>query len=151
MSLDIDTLFNGMVSHALATGNFEAVNTHEPDSSPGNGITCNIIFDTVEPINSSGLDSTSARVVFAMALTYPLTSEPRDATEGYLVKALDALMTAYTGDFTLGDTIRGIDCLGTYGDGLSARGAYLQVGDQHYRVIDINIPLIVNDVWAQAS
>lgn len=68
-----------------------------------------------------------------------------------MIKALDALMTAYTGDFTLGNTIRGVDCLGTYGEGLRALGAYMRVDSQTYRVIDLTIPLIANDVWAQAS
>lgn len=150
MALDIDTLLNKLVDHGLATGHFDAVNTHEPDNAPGNGITANIVLDTITPV-AGGLATTSCRVAFVMALMYPTTVQPRDETEPYLIKALDAVMGRLTGDLRLDSTVRMIDLLGAHGDGLEAIAGYTKIQDQVYRVMELTIPLIVNDVWVQVD
>ena len=153
MALDIDTLLNELVSHALASGYFDAVNTHEPDNSPGNGLTCHVILDRVNPINASGLDFTSVRAAFLFELIYPVTALPRDQSENEIVKAMDALMQLFTGDFTMGGNVRGVDALGAYGEGLSAVGGYTSYdqGGSWYRNIEITVPLIVDNVWEQVA
>lgn len=150
MALDIDSLLGKLVDHALATGHFDSVNTHEPDNAPGNGVSANIVLDTISPV-PGGMATTSCRVAFAMALMYPTTIQPRDASEPYLIKALDAVMGRLTGDLRLDDTIRMIDLLGAYGDGLSAIAGYVTIQEQTYRIMELTIPLIVNDVWIQAD
>lgn len=150
MALDIDTLLGKLVDHALSTGHFDAVNTHEPDNAPGNGITANVVMDTITPV-PGGLATTSCRVAFIMALMYPTTVLPRDASEPYLIKALDAVMGRLTGDLRLDDTVRMIDLLGAHGDGLEAIAGYTKIQEQVYRVMELTIPLIVNDVWVQTD
>lgn len=150
MALDIDTLLGKLVDHALSTGHFDAVNTHEPDNAPGSGLTANVVLDTITPV-SSGLAATSCRVTFIMTFMYPTTVMPRDATEPFLIKALDAVMGRLTGDLRLDDTVRMIDLLGAYGDGLEAITGYYKIQEQAYRVMELTIPLIVNDVWVQTD
>jgi len=153
MSLNIDTLLNELVSHALASGYFDAVNTHEPDNSPGNGLTCHVILDRVSPVNSSGLDYTTLRVAFLFELIYPVTALPRDQGENEIIKAMDALMNLFTGDFTMSDNVRMVDALGAYGEGMSAIAGYTSYdkGASWYRNIEITVPLIVDNVWEQVA
>lgn len=148
--LDIDTLMGSLVGLAQTTGHFDSVNTHEPDNAPGTGISCSVVLDRIN-FAPGGLDSTSARVAFAMALYYPSNNLPRDDAEPYLIKALDAVMTNLNADFTLGGAVRMVDIGGAYGEELSAIAGYVKIDEQLYRVMEITLPLIVNDVWEETE
>ncbi|MFI8301566.1 hypothetical protein ACIGCZ_37290 [Streptomyces nigra] len=152
MALDIRTILDAVESHALASGYFAAVNGHEPKSPPVSGITCAVWVEQIGPARgSSGLTSSSARLALFVRLYSSLVQQPADAIDSNLMTALDALMAAYSGDFTLGGLIRHVDLLGAYGDPLSARAGYLAEAGAEYRVMTITLPLIVNDLWAQVA
>jgi len=59
------------------------------------------------------------------------------------------LMTSYAADFELGGNARNIDLLGQTGVQLSAQAGYVEIDNRLFRVMDITIPVIVNDAWAQ--
>lgn len=150
MSLDIAAILDGVVSHALMLGLFERVNAHEPANAPGHGLTCAVWADSVAPLPAgSGLASTSARVVFNARIYTSMLQEPADAIDPNMVAAVDALMSAYSGDFELGGSVRNVDLLGQAGVPLSAQAGYLQQDGQLFRVMTIVLPVIVNDVWEQ--
>jgi hypothetical protein len=149
MTLDISTILDRAVSHAMALGVFESVNTHEPKNSPGNGLTCAVWASTVEPAMTSGLDSTSVVVTLNVRLYTSMLTQPPDIIDPNLVSALDVLMAAYVGDFTLGGAVRQVDVRGAEGAKLAARAGYLDIDRKLYRVITINLPMIVNDLWEE--
>ncbi len=60
-------------------------------------------------------------------------------------------MGRLTGDLRLDATVRMIDLLGAHGDGLEAIAGYTKIQDQVYRVMELTIPLIVNDIWTQSE
>lgn len=152
MSLDLETIVGAMASHAMASGIFETVNGHEPKSKPGNGITAAIWSQTVRPTpKGSGLISTTARVELTVRLYTSMLSEPQDAIDPALVRAVDAIMSAYSGDFTLGGLIKEIDLLGEYGEPLSARAGYINQDSKIFRIYDVTVPVIVNDLWTQGE
>jgi hypothetical protein len=152
MALDIRTILDAVESHALASGFFQAVNGHEPKSAPQNGLTAAVWVEQIGPARGgAGLSSTSARLALFVRLYTPMLQEPEDAIDPDLMTALDALMTAYSGDFTLGGLVRDVDLLGTYGDPLGARAGYLTTSGAEYRVMTITLPLIVNDLWEQVA
>jgi hypothetical protein len=47
--------------------------------------------------------------------------------------------------------VRNVDLLGAYGAGLSALAGYLNVDNKMFRVVDLTLPLIVNNVWEQVA
>lgn len=150
MALDATTLLDRTVSHALALGHFERVNQHEPKNAPGLGLSCAVWVDDIGPARGqSGLNATTARVVLNVRLYTSMLTEPMDDIDPNLMVALDALMGAYSGDFTLGGAVRNVDLLGATGTPLSARAGYLNQGGKLYRVMTITLPLIVNDLWEQ--
>lgn len=152
MALDITTILDAVVSHALASGQFEQVNGHEPRSAPGHGLTAAVWVQAIGPARgTSGLASTSARVGLTVRLYSLMAQEPADAIDPALVTALDVLMTAYSGDFDLGGLVRAVDLLGAYGDPLGATAGYLMQAGTEYRVMDIVLPLICNDLWDQEA
>ncbi|MGW3428883.1 hypothetical protein ACWDHW_13145 [Streptomyces melanosporofaciens] len=151
MALDILGILDAVVSHAMASGHFETVNGHEPERAPGHGLTAAVWVDRVDPVRSSGLATTSARLIFNVRLYTPMVQEPADAIDPYLVTALDVLMRAYVGDYTLGGLVREVDVRGTHGIGLEARAGYLQQDAALLRVMTITLPVVVNDLWDEVA
>ena len=143
-------LIGKAVDHALTLGIFERVNGYEPKSPPGGGLTAAIWAQLVEPIQASGLNSTSVRVELNVRLYANMLSEPQDAIDPAMLNAVDILCAAYSADFTLGDAIRNVDLLGSYGRPLSAQAGYISLADRLNRVMTITLPLIVNDLWTQS-
>jgi hypothetical protein len=152
MALDIRTILDAVESHALASGYFAQVNGHEPKSPPTSGITAAVWVEQIGPARGgSGLNSTSSRLALYVRLYSSLVQQPVDAIDPDLMTALDALMAAYSGDFTLGGLVRDVDLLGQFGEPLSARAGYLSEGGSEYRVLTITLPLIVSDLWEQVA
>jgi hypothetical protein len=140
-------VFNVIQSHALASGLFERVNTHEPKNAPGNGLTCAVWAQSVTAVNSSGLASNTAQVVFMVRVYSTMLQEPQDAIDPYLLNAVDVLYATYLGDFTLGDTVRCIDVRGQAGVRMAAQAGYITQDGNQYRVMTITLPVLINDAW----
>jgi hypothetical protein len=152
MALDIASILDAVVSHALASGCFEQVNGHEPKDAPPAGLTAAVWPQTLGPARgSSGLASTSVRIGLTVRLYSGLTQEPGDAIDPAMVAALDTLMAAYSGDYDLGGLVREVDLLGAFGDPLGGQAGYLVQAGEAYRVWDITLPLICNDLWDQEA
>jgi hypothetical protein len=148
--MNVQTLFDNMQSHALASARFASVNTHEPKSAPGTHHAA-LWVQSVSPVQASGLNSTSGRVEFRLRIYNNMLSEPMDAIDPDILTATDELLTAYSGDFSLNGAVRKVDLLGAFGTPLSAQAGYINQDGKLLRVMDITIPLIVNDVWSQSA
>lgn len=145
MALDTKGLFDALVSHAMSAGVFDQVNAHEPKSKPGRGIVASIYLDSIVPAKS-GLASVSVRITFNIRIQTSMTQEPQDDIDPNILSAVDVLMTLYAGDFSLSDRVRNVDLME-----FSARSGYVNQDSTMFRVIVISLPLIVNDVWEEAS
>ncbi len=144
-------LFNAVISHGMASGLFERVNSHEPKNAPGNGLSMSVWLDSIVPANgSSGLNSTTGVVRFSVRLFSSMVAEPQDDIDPGLLAAVDALFTAYSGDFELGGLVRDVDLLGQFGTPLSAQFGYVTIDNKMYRVATLTVPLVVNDLWSQS-
>lgn len=151
MSLDINGIFNALVSHAQKIGHLEQVNQHEPKSAPTGLLTGAIWNQETRPLAlASGLDATSVLVTFVVRIYKNMTSQPQDAIDPAVMGAMDALMAAYSADFDLGGLVRNVDLLGAYGQGLFARAGFMPQDGRLYRVVDITVPCVVNDLWEQS-
>lgn len=149
--MDIKGMLDTITSHAMTLGLFERVNTHEPKNAPGNGLSCAIWMDRIGPLRTSGLPATTGLITFAVRIYTSMLAEPQDAIDPNITEAVDLLIEAYSGDFDLGDAqVRNIDLLGAYGAGLSAKAGYINVDNKLYRVMTIELPVVVNDIWAQS-
>lgn len=148
--LNTRALLDGLVSNALQLGIFDKVNTHEPKAAPGHGLTAAIWSDGIRPVpQASGLNQTSAVSVFSFRIYQNMTMEPQDLIDTYIVEAVDTLFAQLTGDFTLNGEARNIDLLGETGNGLGAQAGYINQDGRIFRVMDITIPIIINDAWSQ--
>lgn len=150
-TLDPANIVARLVSHAQRVGGFERVIGHEPKASPGKGLTVAFWLDQLDPIPASGLASVSVRLAFVARLYMPMLAEPGDGIDIDLLNALDRLFKAYCGDFDLGHSARSIDLFGADGAGLNAKAGYINIDSTLYRVVNITIPVIVNDAWSEGA
>jgi hypothetical protein len=147
-------LMDAVASHAAASGYFDHVPKHEPKNPPGNGLHAAVWVNHIGPVRSSGLKSTSAIVVLHVRIGANMLQEPQDEIDPNIMDATDALMTAYSADFTLGGLVRSVDLLGANGRELRADAGYLTIGGANggmFRVMVIQVPLIINDAWEQVA
>jgi hypothetical protein len=152
VALDITGILDAAISHASASGYFDEVNGHEAiHPSASGGITGAVWVDRVTPVRSSGLASVTALVVLNIRLYTSAQSLPLDAIDPAIVAAVDALCTAYCGDFTLGGLVRQVDIFGAAGQSLDVRAGYLPQDGALQRVMTIWLPCIVNDLWEEAA
>lgn len=148
--MDSAGILNQVVSHASSLGLFEQVNQHEPKNAPGNGLTCSIWVERIGPLPAaSGLAQTTTLVTLNARVYTSMLQQPYDAIDTNILTAVDTLINAYSGSFTLGGAVRDVDVLGQFGTGLSAVAGYLNQDNKVYRVMTLTIPLVVNDVWDQ--
>lgn len=152
MAIGSAALVAALSSHAQTTGLFDQVNTHEVKNAPGNGVYVEIWVSSISPLLSSGLASTSLRIEFNVRIRINMVQEPQDDIDTNLMNATDVLMDAYSGDFDLGvSNVRCVDLLGQSGSPLQAASAYLEHDKKIYRVMDITLPILLNDVWTQVT
>ncbi|MGA5116852.1 hypothetical protein [Streptomyces pseudogriseolus] len=151
MALGIADVLSRVASHAQATGLFDTVMTHEPKNAP-TGSSVAVWVRSIEPIRMrSGLDKVSVLVRINIRLYANMLQEPQDDIDRDLVMALDALLTAYSGEFELGDQNRTIDVLGAAGFPMGAEAAYVQHDTTLFRVFVITLPILINDVWDEVA
>jgi hypothetical protein len=155
MSFDEATakaLFSALSSTAMQTKLFQSVDTHEPWNAPGTGLYCSIILGPLKPDGSkSGLNKTTGAITFAVRVWAHAVQKPADKTDPQVLSAVATLMTAFSADLDFGDfglegTVRNIDLMQ-----MSAAPAWVDFGGSMFRVMDINLVVVVNDMFAQSA
>lgn len=141
-----------IVSYAQASGWFERVLQHEPDTAPGSGMTAAFWLGSIGAhAPGSGLASTSVLLVERGLLMVPIDTEPADEQDNDLLSAYGDLVQSLSNDFELGLNVRNVDLLGEgRPDGTLAEAGYTTVQDATYRSLLLAIPVVLNDVWTQA-
>ncbi|MGW4525187.1 hypothetical protein [Amycolatopsis sp. NPDC004378] len=147
--IDYEVYQDALISHASRLGLFDTVNGHEAKNSPGLGTHCEIFTDTIDPIQSSGAAATSCRLAVKARVSTDMKSEPQDGIDPRVVRAAGNLIGSIHKNFELDGDARAVDLLGMYGIPLSARAGYLNRDNKIYRVLDVTVPIIINDVWEQ--
>lgn len=150
-------IYDSLLSHAMSLRLFEATTDHEPLSPPGGGLSCAIMMGPLEPVRASGLAATSGRLEFQVRVYSPRLQVGVSTIDRRLLQAVTTLMNAYTGDFGLltgnvaAGLVRNVDLLGAYGLPLRGQPGWLVQDGAHYRVYEITLPIILNDIWGQAA
>ena len=150
-ALDAAGLHAAVIDHAAALGLFDRVAGHEPSNAPGRGLSCAVWVDDLRPIpRRSGLATTSARLAFLARVFRPLPAVvDGDRVDPEILAAASALIGSLIGDLDLGASVE-VDVFGAHGLPLVAKPGYLTQDAAVYRVIDVTVPLIVDDLWPQA-
>lgn len=152
MSLHPRPILAALTSHAESSGKFATVNRHDPKVAPRTGarLAMSISFNRAVPLGpQSGLQITSGLVEFMARIYKNVSSEPQDELDPDIMDAMSDYMARLSEDFTLGGLIRNLDLLGSYGKGLSCQAGYIHQDSQTFRMVELTIPCIINDLWEQ--
>lgn len=148
----IDPIFDAVVSDVQRSGYFEKVNQHEPKRKPKGGLTAAVWVQSIDPIDlASGLDATSGRLLFIVRIYCKMLKEPQDDIDPMMVRATSNIIRRYHDDFDFEGLIRNVDLLGAFGIKLAAQAGYLELDSGMYRIMDITVPCIVNNIWPQVK
>ncbi|MGH7774468.1 MAG: hypothetical protein ACREQA_19770 [Candidatus Binatia bacterium] len=152
MSVDVLKLFETVRSHVMASGYVEEARMHEPDNAPGDGISAALWLDSIRPVPPhSGLAATSALFLFNLRFYESGMTEPKDEIDPEVAQAVFAVMGAFTGDFTLDGSVAYVDLLGHVSQGLKSESGYVNSSELIFRVMTVDIPIVINDAWVQAE
>lgn len=154
MTLDTRGVMDKIVSHALSLGHLASVNQVDIGSMPNNTDLIGVLyFRRIRPVGArSGLSTTSVVIEFTMRLIRATKTDPLGEIDPEMIDAVDALLNAYSADFTLDGSIAEIDLLGEYGQALESDSGFLKMTEElTYRIVDITIPVVINDVWTQEA
>lgn len=128
---------------------FEIVLPHEPRKPPVAGFSIGAWLNTMDPIpRRSGLAATSLRVELMARIYLPMSGRP-EAIDTETARRVDLIFRALHDDITITPADHEIDWLGAYGEPVRARSGWLTIENALIRVMDIYVPFIVNDAYAQ--
>jgi hypothetical protein len=150
----VTALQAAVVSQAQQLGVFQRVFAHEPRNAPGAGLTLALWLGPIRPTTQSGMNNVSGVVTYMGRIYKSMlgaNAKEDDAIDAALLTALSALFGAYAGGFTLGGTVRAIDLLGMSGTPFSATPAYIEEAGKFYRIFELVIPIVINDLWTEAA
>lgn len=150
MTLNLAGLITAAAAPAQTSGLFDRVQSTEQIPPGGKGLTLEVWLDTIRPVaERSGLAATSGRIALNVRVRVPIARDLPDNIDIDMAAAVDVLFAAYSGDFQLGGLAAQVDLLGAYGVPLSGKGGYLT--QSGYRIFDITLPIIVNDLYPQSE
>lgn len=148
----INYVFDRLVSFAMASARFDAVNSHEPKNAPGLGLSCAIWMQTIQLIGSSGLSAASGLLIIHERVYTNFAQQPFDMIDPNVTAAMSDLLSALCGDFQLGGgaNVRHVDLLGAHGQPLTATAGYVEIDRIMFRVMTATIPIVINDMFTEA-
>lgn len=155
MGLNLVPAQDRIKSLVSSTSLFDTVTSGEPTAAPPKGakaLTAWLFLDWIGPATGqSGLDSTTGRVEYICRLLTPMLQKPEEKIDANIGMAAGKCIEVLSGDFELGGSARCVDLLAMTGFPLHAKGGYLDIGGTKFRMFDVMIPVIINDIWDQVG
>ncbi len=150
LGFDLQPLLDDFRSQCRASGGFDGVVTHELRKAPTSQFVLGAWWLRTRTIpQRSGLASTSILVTLQARIYMPLQGDP-DQLDTELWRRTDLIYAAMHSGLTFTDDEHEIDILGAYGDGVTADAGFLPMPDNTpVRVSDVNVPIVVDDAYAQ--
>ena len=131
MAFEIKNTLHAVETYVQNLGLFATVQIGEPKQAVGQGLHAAIYMLSVSVIR-----------VYKDMLSE--NTDPQNNLESELASVVSKLMENLLSDTDLESSIMSIDAGGMDGGSMTATYGYLSLGGAMYRVVDINIPLIVN-------
>ena len=147
MAFDIKNTLHAVETYVQNLGLFSTVQIGEPKQAVGQGLHAAIYMQSVSIIMIYVGGETRESHIVQLRVYKDMLAEntdPQNNLESELASVVSKLMENLLGDTDLESSIMSIDAGGMDGGSMTATDGYLTLGGVMYRVVDINIPLIVN-------
>uniref|UniRef100_A0A6M3XKI5 Uncharacterized protein n=1 Tax=viral metagenome TaxID=1070528 RepID=A0A6M3XKI5_9ZZZZ len=144
MPFAIKATLQAISSYIQASGYVQKSTIGEPESPPGERLAASVYMGNIS-IVSLTLNTTIEVHTVILRLYMDMLAEPTEGIEFKLAEVVSGIFHDLLGEYDLGTTIRNVDAGGIYGSPLRATWGYVDVGGKMYRIVDMSIPLIVDD------
>ena len=129
-----------------------AVTIGEPKSPPGGGKYQAAVYMRSTAVYGVTANGGTLEVhVVNVRLYKDMLAEPRENIETDLATALARIASDLIGEYDLGATVRNIDVAGAQGTPMSSEWGYTSISEKMFRVIDLRVPLLVDDSATAAA
>lgn len=153
MPIDYLALSDAVAGKVSGTGRFLSVSKHDWRAAPSEpGLVAAIIGQRLTPLVTSGLASMSVRCEVIVRILLNGQLDPQDLIDFELLGGADAIMGAIVGDSKLGfsdGSVRCVDIFGSDGEPLRAECGWVDIDRTQYRMCDVFLPILLNDVWSE--
>jgi hypothetical protein len=139
-----------LATHVKALGGIERVQEFDPTNAPGKGITACLVAMSGDPRPPTGLAASALKLVWTVRFLMP-PSQPLGSVDPKLMGKAGNLITRLAADLTLGGLARVIDLRGMAGTSIEVRFGWVEIGGTLYRLLDVIVPLIINDVFPESA
>lgn len=144
MAFNIKTTIQAIASYLQASGYFQTVNTGEPKSPPTGKLNAAVFMDSVNVVQLTLATTIEIHAVI-IRIYINMMSDPEEQIEYQMAEAVSKVSSDLIGEYDLGATIRNVDAGGAHSSGLRASWGYLELGGIIYRIVDMYVPLLVDD------
>jgi len=139
MAVKIKAVLQNFQSKLEAMGRFASVSIGQP-TSPPNSPHAAVDLERYENAGTTLSGTIERRIVRVRIYHILPTQEPSADLEFLLDDIVAEFMEDVWGDFDLGGVVRNVEPLGT-----GVNFGYLQVAQTWFRIVDISLPMIVDD------
>lgn len=144
-------IIEAVQSRALSTGHHSMVLGAEPLAAAKiDGLALAVWVDGMAVLPGRGLASASVKLDLFVRTYAAALTEYRDDIDPTMMAAVGDLFALFVGGFTLDGFVCKIDIKGEYGTVLNAQAGHLTLDRKIFRIYDIVVPLIVDDLWVEA-
>lgn len=135
-----------IVTYLQGDGGIRTAQAGEPKSPPTGvqGVFASVIMRSTS-IVALTLNGTIEQHVILIRLYRDMLAEPQKSIEVDLATAAQRIQADIAGEYDLGASIRSVDVGGEYGEPMRTDWGYVTISDRMYRIVDISVPLLVDD------
>lgn len=143
---DILPTMRSVQSKAAESGYFHTVELGEPKSSlQGHGMEAYIWMDSVA-VAGTTLNYAIEIHTVTLRLYMPMLTGDTLEDEVEMDAAVNQVKRNLAADFDLGGTVRNVDFAGQHSGGLESVTGFVDLSGTQYRIVDITLPVIVDDI-----
>lgn len=144
MPFNIRATLQAIQSYLEASGYFVGSQVSEPKQPPPEGFYA-AVYMSAAGVNSLTLTGTIERHLPIIRVYRQMLAEPAEDIEFGMAEVISKVASDLIGEYDLGATIRNVDVGGQTGAPMSATWGYVDVGGAMFRIVDLIVPLIVDD------
>ena len=142
---DIKPVIQAIESFVAQNGYQGKVGVGEPKSPPAEEIAAAVFLRSLSVIDAT-LTTLDGHAMVTIRLYRDMLAEPTEDNEYKLAAAAFQLLADVAAGFTLSGLVRHVDFAGAGGNTLVVQFGYTDIGGRLFRIADIDMPMIINDI-----
>ena len=144
MPFAIKSTLQAISDYIQKSGYVQKSTIGEPKAPPSEPVSAAVFLDSVA-VAALTLNGTIEVHTVTLRLYMDMLGDPTEDIEFGMAEVVSNISSDLLGEYDLGASIRNVDAAGMHGSPLRATWGYVDVGGKMFRIVDMSIPLIVDD------